>query len=95
MQWIPFQNCIYDGRLEIQDGRPVTFDFIYLFKKYHWKIFNCEVEINVLKLRVAHLTINFVEGHQVQERNFKFRYNQKPQPFNKTKRIYAKRAHIF
>ena len=24
IQWIPFQNCIYDGRLEIQDGRPGT-----------------------------------------------------------------------
>ena len=53
IQWIPFQNCIYDGHLEIQDGRPGTFDFIYLFIKYHWKVFNCEVEINVLKLRVA------------------------------------------
>ena len=90
IQWIPFQNCIYEGRLKIQDGRPGTFDLIYLFKKYHWKVFNCEVEINVLKLRVAknHLRMNFVdgkhnllsinhissdlEGHQVQERNFKF-----------------------
>ena len=26
---------------------------IVSFKKYHWKVINCEVEINVLKLRVA------------------------------------------
>ena len=88
MQWIPFQNCIYDGRLEFQDGRPGPFDLIYLYKKYHWKVFNCEVEINVLNLKVAkhHLRINSVgkhnlsinrissdlEAHQVQERDFRF-----------------------
>ena len=44
---------MYDGHLEIQDDRPGPFDFIYLFKKYHWKVFNCEVERNVLNLNVA------------------------------------------
>ena len=32
IQWIPFKNCIYDGRLEIQDGRPGTL-ILFIFKK--------------------------------------------------------------
>ena len=37
--------------------------FIFFFK-YHWKVFNCEVEIHVLnpKLTQNHLRIKSVEG---------------------------------
>ena len=37
---------------------------MYRFKKYHWKVINCEVEINVLDPKVAkhHLRINSVDG---------------------------------
>ena len=30
IQWIPFQNYIYDGHFEIQDGRPGPFNFILI-----------------------------------------------------------------
>ena len=61
---MPFQNCIYDGHLEIHDGRPRRSDFIYLSFRYHLKVFNCEMEIHVLNPKVAqnHRSINSVDG---------------------------------
>ena len=55
---------MYDSHLEIQNDRHGPFDFIYLFFKYHWKVFNCEVNINVLNPKLAnyHLTNNSVDG---------------------------------
>ena len=51
----------------IMKSKMAVLDLLIVFSfffKYHWKVFNCGVEINVLNPKIAqnHLRINSVKG---------------------------------